>query len=106
MLGARHEADDVVQDALVSAFSGRARFASVAEAEAYVRRAIASRSIDRGRKRTRETQVVARALSMRPGPVEDDVVLPGFAAEVRVALAGLSPQVRACVVLRHVEDLS
>ena len=48
------DAQDLVQESLIAAFSGRARFGSVEQAEAYVRRAIASRAIDAGRRRTRE----------------------------------------------------
>ena len=38
----RADAEDLVQDALVATFGGRARFDSAAQAEQYVRRAIAS----------------------------------------------------------------
>lgn len=62
------EAEDVVEDALVATFSGRARFASVAEAEAYVRRAIASRSVDAGRRRARDQRTAARVGADRAGP--------------------------------------
>lgn len=99
------EAQDLVQDALVSTFAGRARFAGVAEAEAYVRRAVVSRFVDQGRRRTSERRALAReAVLADRGPVD---VGPGLLApELEAALATLSPRTRACVVLRHMDDLS
>lgn len=99
------DAEDLVQDALVATFSGRARFATVAEAEAYVRRAVASRFVSAGRRRTAERRALARTGSL----AAPDAVAPravGLAPEVEAALAQLSPRERACVVLRHMEDLS
>jgi DNA-directed RNA polymerase specialized sigma24 family protein len=105
LTGSQAEAEDLVQDALVTTFGGRARFATVAEAEAYVRRAVASRFIDHGRRRTAER----KALVKHGGHRRPDVVGPpvvGLAPEVERALGSLAPRERACVVLRHMEDLS
>lgn len=107
LAGSPGEGEDLVQDALVSTFSSRARLRSLPEAEAYVRRAIASRSIDRGRRRTLERRALQTVGSRREAasPAE-----PGrseaLGQDVVDALARLSPRVRACVVLRHMEDLS
>lgn len=105
LTGSRADAEDLVQDALVATFSGRARFTSEAGAEAYVRRAVASRYIDTGRRRTRERRALDRHAGMA---TLESVDLPnvGLAPEVEAALALLSPRERACVVLRHMEDLS
>ena len=98
------DAEDLVQESLVSTFSGRARFESVGHAEAYVRRAIASRFVDSRRKREREKARVDR--------VEIRAVDPGYEAEtvgrvdVASALAELPPRVRACVALRFLADQS
>ncbi len=98
------DAQDLVQESLIAAFSGRARFGSVEQAEAYVRRAIASRAVDAGRRKTREARLLARAAAQTPPVVLDTDRLPG--ADVVRALAALSPRERACVVLRQMEDLS
>lgn len=98
------DAQDLVQESLLAAFSGRARFGSVEQAEAYVRRAIASRAIDSGRRTTREARLLARAAAQTPRAVLDTDRLPS--ADVVRALAALSPRERACVVLRQMEDLS
>ncbi len=97
----RSDAEDLVQDALVSTFGGRARFESAAQAEQYVRRAIVSRFVDRARKAGRERE--ALAFVGHEAPMSDE---PGLPAAVEAALALLSPRQRACVVLRHLEDLS
>ncbi|WP_315093023.1 sigma-70 family RNA polymerase sigma factor [uncultured Cellulomonas sp.] len=101
----RHAAEDLVQDAVVSAFSGRARFTSVEHAEGYVRRAIVSRFIDGTRRRGRETAALGR-IAARPEPVADDLADLGLTGELELALAALPPRERACVVLRHLDDLS
>ncbi|GIG40904.1 sigma-70 family RNA polymerase sigma factor [Cellulomonas phragmiteti] len=100
----RADAEDLVQDALVATFTGRARFTSAAEAEQYVRRAIVTRSVDRYRSAAAER----RALERRGAwPVVDDELVPtGLDRDVVEALQTLSPRQRACVVLRHVDDLS
>ncbi|WP_421735645.1 sigma-70 family RNA polymerase sigma factor [Cellulomonas sp.] len=97
------DAQDLVQDALVSTFGGRARFATAAEAEQYVRRAIVSRFLDESRRRTRERSVVERSAARIEHVPEP---MPGIGADVRRALADLAPRERACVVLRQLDDLS
>ncbi len=100
LTGSRADAEDLVQDALMAAFSGRARFQAIEPAEQYVRRAIATRFVDRQRRVKRERDVLARSLPEEP--VSED----GLRSEVESAMARLAPRVRACVYLRHFEGLS
>ncbi|MFC8190761.1 RNA polymerase sigma factor [Cellulomonas sp. NPDC057328] len=103
--GSRAEAVDLVHDALVSTFAARATFGSVQQAEQYVCRAIVSRFVDGTRRRGRERQTVARLAVMSEHAVTDpdpDVL----GADVVAALGDLSPRERACVLLRHLDDLS
>jgi RNA polymerase sigma factor (sigma-70 family) len=104
LTGNRSDAQDVLQEAIVSAFSGRARFASEAEAEQYVRRAVATRSIDQARKRRTDRTAVGRLRGLREEVAH--VESTALSRDVVAALAALPPRVRACVVLRHLEDLS
>lgn len=104
LVGDRSTAQDLVHDALVSTFTARARFGSVPQAEAYVRRAMVSRLVDRARSRGRERAAVLRFARVTPGTSELRSDL--LDADVAAALATLSPQQRACVVLRHLEDMS
>lgn len=99
-------AQDLVQDALVATFSGRARFTSVPAAEQYVRRALATRSVDGLRRRGRERTAVERLAALRAEPLPDPAEGTALADEVEQALSTLAPRERACVVLRHLEDLS
>ena len=98
------DAEDLVQDALVAAFGGRATFPSIGHAEAYVRRAIATRFVDGTRRRSRERARVDRVeiAYCAEGP-ESGVV---GRVDVASALAELAPRVRACVVLRYLADQS
>jgi RNA polymerase sigma factor (sigma-70 family) len=100
LTGNAGDAEDLVQDALISAFGGRATFASLGEAEQYVRRAIVSRFIDRARRAGRERTALDQA-ALLTAPA-----LPSDANELEAALARTAPRERACVVLRHVEGLS
>lgn len=100
----RADAEDLVQDALVATFAGRARFATVAEAEQYVRRAIVTRSVDRVRSTAAERRALERHGARRALP--DELVTTGLDRDVVEALQTLTPWQRACVVLRHVDDLS
>ena len=102
LVSTRADAEDLVQEALVSTFSARARFESVGQAEQYVRRAIVSRFVDRTRRRGNERSAWARASG------RDLEVWPadGLSTELESALRRLSPRTRACVVLRHLEDMS
>lgn len=104
VVATRSDAEDLVQDALVATFAGRARFTSVGEAEQYVRRAIVTRSIDRARTAAAER----RALERRGAwpSAEEELAPSGLDHDVVAALQELSPRQRACVVLRHVDDMS
>ncbi|WP_426593848.1 RNA polymerase sigma factor [Cellulomonas sp. McL0617] len=102
--GSRTDAQDLVQEALIATFSGRARFTNLAQAEQYVRRAVVTRSIDESRRRTSERRAAAR-LGAHPVVVQE-VQPRGLGADVQRALQALSPRERACVVLRQLEDLS
>jgi RNA polymerase sigma factor (sigma-70 family) len=100
----RHDAEELVQEALVRTFTRPARFEDVHHAEAYVRRVIASRFIDErrsvARRRRRERAVAApEAVGGHDGWVEPD-------PELAAALASLAPRVRACVALRYLADQS
>ncbi|WP_426593844.1 RNA polymerase sigma factor [Cellulomonas sp. McL0617] len=102
--GSRADAQDLVQEALIATFSGRARFTTLAQAEQYVRRAVVTRSIDESRRRSSERGALAR-LGARP-VVAPEVEPRGLGADVRRALQALAPRERACVVLRQMEDMS
>ncbi len=67
LTGNRADAEDLVHDALVATFGKRRKLANAGAAEGYVRRAIASRYIDKGRKREREKRAFTRAAGERPG---------------------------------------
>jgi RNA polymerase sigma factor (sigma-70 family) len=102
--GDRAVAEDVVQDAIVRAFSKGRGFETVAHAEAYTRRAILSVFLDRTRTRTRLLRAFSRVAEADSHPSHDDVV--DTSELVRGLLRRLSPRERACVVLRYYDDLT
>lgn len=104
LCGDVHEAEDLVQDAVVRVFS-RARDGQGPQVlEPYVRRAIVNGSVDRwrraGRWREREHLLVA------PDRVDGPERASADRLDVLAALAGLPARQRACVVLRFYEDLT
>jgi len=104
LCGDRASAEDLVQEALVSALRTRRSFESLNQAEQYVRRAIASRYVDSVRSesaaRRRE-----RAL-LDDSPVPDPAGAVGTALDLASGLRRLPPRERACVALRYLDGLS
>ena len=106
LTGDLHAAQDLVQEALIQTFSRRTRD-DVGFLEAYVRRAILNGYLNARRRSLRwgdRLHLVATAEHAGgPGGAPDAIVADR--ADVHAALARLSPRERACVVLRHFEDL-
>lgn len=100
----RADAEDLVQDALVRTFARPRTMTDPHTAEGYVRRAIRTSFLDRARRhRTwrQKAHLVVGEGTVR-GP-EDAVVAQ---VDVTAALVGLTPRERACIVLRHFDDLT
>lgn len=97
------QAEDLVQDALVKAFSRGRSGLTIGNAEAYVRRAIATTTVDGFRVQGRWRAV--RHLFALPDqqPAAADAV--GDRLDVARALAAPSPRQRTCIVLRYYEDM-
>jgi len=104
LTGSRPDAQDLVQDAMVKVFSRVRTLPSAAAADQYIRRAMFTLYLDE----TRRASVAraARSSVAMPAEMPDAVAGIGEAADVRAALGRLSPQERACVVLRYFDDLT
>ena len=102
------EAEDLVQDALVSVFAGRHLPDEVDALEAYVRRAIRNTYIDGFRRRKRWATVRHLHEAPESQPPSDVATVDHVPArlDAQRALALLSPRERACVVLRFYEDMT
>ena len=96
-------AQDLVQEALIQTFSRRRRD-DVEFLEAYVRRAILNTYLNSRRRRQRWGDVVHLVADADATAGPDAIVADR--ADVHAALARLTPRERACVVLRHFEDLT
>jgi RNA polymerase sigma-70 factor (sigma-E family) len=103
LCGDEHQADDLVQEALVRAFTRPLRGPRPGAAEAYVRAIMVNLFIDGARKHSRWSRVAQR---LRPADVTPDPTdqIPERDAML-TALRSLSPRQRACVVLRYYGDL-
>jgi RNA polymerase sigma-70 factor (sigma-E family) len=103
LCGDEAQADDLVQEALVRAFTRPLRVPRPNAAEAYVRVIMVNLYIDGVRRQSRWRRVapLLRPADMTPDPTDQvsdrDAML--------TALRSLSPRQRACVVLRYYEDL-
>nr|WP_281387065.1 SigE family RNA polymerase sigma factor [Jiangella mangrovi] len=104
LTGDAAEAADLVQEALLRTFGRTTRGLTLESAEAYVRRTILTVHIDGRRRSGRWTRVRHLVASRDEAPGPEVSVVDG--ADLRSALATLSPRQRACVVLHYYEDLS
>ena len=107
LCGDVREAEDLVQDALVATCARVRAGTDVAALEAYVRRAVLTTYLDGFRRR--RTWATIRHLAAVPDeqPPHEQVTADHVPVrlDVQEALGGLSPRERACVVLRHYDDL-
>jgi len=100
----RPAAQDLVQDAIVKVFSRVRALPNASAADQYIRRTMYTLFLDQARRAAVARS--ARQSVATPGTMPDASGAAGMAADVRAALARLSPQERACVVLRYFDDLT
>lgn len=106
LTGNRADAEDLVQEALIVTFSRGRNFPSRQAAEAYTRRVIASRFIDARRRAKVERRALASVAVVHGDAAPSHADPVGAATDVGGALGLLSPRERACVVLRHLEQMT
>ncbi|MFI7513966.1 SigE family RNA polymerase sigma factor [Micromonospora echinofusca] len=101
LTGDRHAAEDLLQEVLEQVYV-RWRRVRISP-EAYARRALVNRSINRWRRRVRRPE---QALGDNHGVARDHADDIALRQAVVAALRTLPPRQRAAVVLRYLEDLS
>jgi RNA polymerase sigma-70 factor (sigma-E family) len=103
LTGSAAAAEDLVQDALVSAATRWRRLTASGDPEAYIRRAMVNSHVGRWRKTgRRESPVNEPPDRLQPDPTERTA----GRIDVMRALAQLAPRQRAVIVLRFYEDLT
>ena len=102
LCGDPDDAADLVQAGLVATFGRLRNGFAVERAEAYVRKAIASAYIDRGRRASRWRATAH--LHVAVDRVDAPDVGTDRRLDLKAQLDGLSPRERACVVLRYYGD--
>jgi RNA polymerase sigma factor (sigma-70 family) len=103
LCGDDDQAEDLVQDALVRAFSRARRAPGPEAADAYIRKIMINLFIDHARRQARWTRKVPFLAVTETAPDPADTIVSRHA--IQDALDCLSPQQRACVVLRYFQDL-
>ena len=98
-----HQAEDLVQTALVKAYVAWPQVRRAGSPVAYVRRSLVNAHIDETRRPWWRRE---RPVSQLPEPAPSQVPSEAMGEAVRSALASLPPRMRAVVVLRHWLDLS
>lgn len=106
LTGSRADAEDVVHDALVAVFGKRRNLPNVGAAEGYVRRAIANKFLDKARKNGRERLAVRRVALESDEAIASPEAATVDRASIDAAMALLTPQERACVAVRYMDQLS
>ena len=109
--GDREEAADALQDGLVSAFRRAATFRGDAQVTTWLHRIVVNACLDRmRRRRTRPTGALPededRAAELAVGPADDPAEASERRADVMAALAQLSEEQRAALVLIDMEGYS
>lgn len=98
------DAEDLLQEALVRTFARRRDLTDVHAAEAYVRVAIRSAFLDGLRRRRTRWENAHLLVEEDTRRSPDETAVDGL--DVRAALLTLPARERACVVLRHIDDLT
>ncbi len=101
LTGTRHDAEDLVQSALVKSFGRPLSAPHLAAAEGYVRRAIFTLFLDDRKRAWRQHEVGIGVETAEPRRGDADARMTLLAS-----LATLPPRQRACVVLRFYEGYS
>jgi RNA polymerase sigma-70 factor (sigma-E family) len=106
LTGNHHDADDLVQDALIRLRAHWSRLSRQDDPIGYVRTTMTRLHVSAWRRRRKEwlTAVVPEVAVADPGM--DRVDAAGAAAALRAALALLPPKQRAVLVLRYYERLT
>ncbi|MBX3115764.1 MAG: sigma-70 family RNA polymerase sigma factor [Cryobacterium sp.] len=102
LCGNPHDAQDLVQDALVKTFGRLRNGFGIDSAEAYVRKVILNSYLDRSRRRQLWHRI--SHLAAEPTPTESPVEEIDSRTDLIERLKLLSPRERACIVLRYLED--
>jgi RNA polymerase sigma-70 factor (sigma-E family) len=106
IMGDRHLAEEIVMESLLKTFAGWGRIRDRARADAYVRRAVVNLCRSKIRRKAIEyrANAVARAREERRVPDWE----PNAHEDARLlwaAVKELPVRMRACIVLRYMEDL-
>ena len=106
--GARHDAEELVQDAFVRAYRALAAWPAGRVRELRIRGWLTTILLNAGRNRARVKRVPTTELVFDPGaePAADSLARRDERDTWARLLAGLSPAQRTAVVLRHVDGLS
>jgi len=104
LTGGLHAAQDLVQDAFVRTFARHRAGTDAEKIEAYVRQAMLN--IYRDDYRKRRTWFGVRPLVAERAAYGPPDVVAADRVDVHAALGRLSPRERACIVLRHYDDLT
>jgi RNA polymerase sigma-70 factor (ECF subfamily) len=106
--GDRHDAEELVQDALVRAYRALATYEPARIRELRLRGWLTTILLNAGRNRARVKRVPTTELAFEPGaePATDPLVRRDQRETWDRLLAGLSPAQRTAVVLRHVDGMS
>src|SRR5262245_27900570 len=91
-------AEDIAQEAFLAAIRSLDRFDRRRAFGPWLHGIVVNRAIDWGRSRALRAEVVDGGLA---AVADDERALPGFAPAMVAALAGLSPEQRALIVLHH-----
>ena len=101
LTGQRDDAEDLVQNALITAYGRWQRIRGMDSRDAYVRKVLLNRYLSQQRTRKRRA-ALSLLTAVPPGPPTD----PDVGLDLWRGIHALPPRQRAIVVLRYYEDLT
>jgi RNA polymerase sigma-70 factor (ECF subfamily) len=113
MMGNQHDAEEVAQDAFVSAYRARDRFRGDAQPTTWLYRITVNAALMRLRKDKRRKEMTVSEDAQPDAPSQDWTQSPVASAmnaelgeRIKAAIDELSPDLKVAVVLRDVRELS
>jgi RNA polymerase sigma-70 factor (ECF subfamily) len=114
MMGNQVDAEEVVQDAFLSAYRARDRFKGTSQVTTWLYRITVNAALMRLRKKSRKVEIptepeeLTRAYDQPDHRADPDRALLSLelAQKIQAAIANLPPDQRAVVVLRDIQGLS
>jgi RNA polymerase sigma-70 factor, ECF subfamily len=106
LCGDSGRAEEIVQDAFVSAFSAWGRISEYERPDAWLMRVVANRSVSVRRRAGTESRLIARLVALQAGAAAENEAASTDAIFITNVVRTLPRRQAQCIALRYVDDQS